>query len=84
MLLDPLLETHSFLLDLVVFLPDLGEIEVGGVVLSFVGLQGLHSQLVQALSSEVGQISVSAWTQTYLTPRVTELSAASLKDSSGS
>jgi hypothetical protein len=54
------------------------------MVLPIIGLQGLHSQLIQVISSEETQICVSMLNWWYLTPRDTELMAASLKDSSGS
>ena len=53
---------------------------MGRVVLSFVGLEGLDPQFVEGGASHEGKVCVSGWEKGYLTPRETELMAASLKD----
>jgi hypothetical protein len=57
---------------------------VCGVVLAFVCLEWFHTELIEIISRQEAEIGVPGSGKEYLTPRLTELRAASLKDSSGS
>jgi hypothetical protein len=80
LVVDPLLQGHSLLLHLVVLAPHFRQVVVRRVVLPFVGLEGLYSQLLEVVPCEEADVCVSEWGRDYFTPCVTELRAASLKD----
>ena len=82
--LDPILEFNSIFLHFIVFLPNVSEVVVCGLVLSISGFEWLNAQFVEIIACEEGEVGMSEFRHQYLTPRLTELRAASLKDSSGS